>query len=163
MRLRYERILLIAVAALVLALDQATKTWVVRNLAPGQSQELAEWLAPVLSLTHVTNTGVAFGLLQGLGDILTLVALLTIILILAFSRSLPSDQWLPHIALGLQLGGALGNLTDRLFRGAVVDFVDLNFWPLHHWPIFNIADTSIVAGVGLVLLSIWRERPERTP
>ncbi|RME31099.1 MAG: signal peptidase II [Thermoflexia bacterium] len=155
--------LLIAVAALVLALDQATKTWVVRNLAPGQSQELAEWLAPVLSLTHVTNTGVAFGLLQGLGDILTLVALLTIILILAFSRSLPSDQWLPHIALGLQLGGALGNLTDRLFRGAVVDFVDLNFWPLHHWPIFNIADTSIVAGVGLVLLSIWRERPERTP
>lgn len=163
MRLRLERILLIAVAALVLALDQATKTWVVRNLPLGQSRELAEWLTPVLSLTHVTNTGVAFGLLQGLGDFLMVVAFLTIALILVFSRNLPPDQWLLHFAMGLQLGGALGNLTDRIFRGAVVDFIDLNFWPLHHWPIFNLADASIVLGVGLLVLTILSEKTEGAP
>lgn len=163
MRLRYERLLLTAVAVLVLALDQATKAWVVRNLAPGQTRELAEWLAPVLSFTYVTNTGVAFGLLQGLGDVLMVVAFLTIALILVFSRNLPPGQWLLHFAMGLQLGGALGNLTDRIFRGAVVDFIDLNFWPLHHWPIFNVADTSIVLGVGLLVLTILREKSEGTP
>lgn len=157
MRLRYERIFLIAIAALVLALDQVTKAWIVQNLAPGQSRELAEWLSPILSLTYVTNTGVAFGLFQGLGDVLMVVALLTIALIFAFSRNFPPGQWLLYFAMGLQMGGALGNLTDRILRGAVVDFIDLNFWPLHHWPIFNIADTSIVVGVGLVLLTIWRE------
>ncbi|MCS7282447.1 MAG: signal peptidase II [Anaerolineae bacterium] len=157
MPLRYERIFLIAIAAIVLALDQVTKAWIVQNLAPGQSRELAEWLTPILSLTYVTNTGVAFGLFQGLGDVLMVVALLTIALILAFSRSFPPGQWLLYFAMGLQLGGAMGNLTDRILRGAVVDFIDLNFWPLHHWPIFNIADTSIVVGVGLVLLTIWRE------
>ncbi len=157
MRLRGERLLLTAVAALILAVDQATKAWVVRNLTLGQSRDLAEWLSPIFSLTYVTNTGVAFGLFQGLGDILMVVALITVALILIFSRQLPPNQWLLHGAMGLQLGGALGNLTDRLLRGAVVDFIDLNFWPLHRWPIFNLADTSIVVGVGLVFLMMGRE------
>lgn len=162
MRFRGERLLLLAVAALVLAADQASKAWVVRTLAFGQSRDLAGWLSPLFSLTYVTNTGVAFGLFQGLGDLMAVVALVTVALVLVYSRHLPPGRWLLHGALGLQLGGALGNLTDRLCRGAVVDFIDLNFWPLQRWPIFNLADASIVVGVGLALLEMGLElRRER--
>jgi signal peptidase II len=69
-----------------------------------------------------------------------------------------------HVALGLQLGGASGNLIDRLrFGGSVLDFIDLNFWPLRRWPVFNVADSSIVVGVTLLtLLMLWAEwREER--
>jgi signal peptidase II len=68
-----------------------------------------------------------------------------------------------RVALGLQLGGALGNLVDRFVHGRVVDFIDLNFWPLHNWPIFNIADSSIVTGtVVLAVLMLWDERLQQS-
>ena len=82
--------------------------------------------------------------------------------IILYYRHLPDGQRLARIALGLQLGGAVGNLVDRLRQGFVVDFIDLNFWPLHDWPVFNLADGSIVAGVTLLaLLMLWEERRDR--
>jgi len=67
-----------------------------------------------------------------------------------------------RVALGLQLGGAIGNLVDRLRYGSVVDFIDFNFWPLHNWPISNVADVSVVAGVTLLaLVMLWEERRKR--
>ncbi len=124
----------------------------------GESREVASWLAPFFSLTYVTNTGIVFGLFQGMGDVLLIVAFIAIGAIFLYYRHLPSGPILLHIALGLQVGGALGNVVDRLARGAVVDFIDLNFWPLHHWPIFNLADASIVTGVVLLLLVMLTER-----
>ncbi len=128
----------------------------------GKSIEVSSWLAPLFSLTYVTNTGIAFGLFQGMGDILLIVVFIAIGAIFLFYRHLPAGPISLHVALGLQMGGALGNLVDRLTRGAVVDFIDLNFWPLHHWPIFNLADTSIVAGVVLLLLVMLTEK-DRQP
>jgi signal peptidase II len=151
-----------AVAGTILALDQISKSWVVAHMSFGESREVASWLAPLFSLTYVTNTGIVFGLFQGMGDVLLIVVLIAISAIFLYYRHLPSGPIPLHIALGLQLGGALGNLVDRLVRGAVVDFIDLNFWPLHHWPIFNLADASIVAGVVLLLLVMLTEK-DRQP
>ncbi len=147
---------------MALALDQLSKSWVIAHMSLGESREVASWLAPLFSLTYVTNTGIVFGLFQGMGDVLLIVVFIAIGAILLYYRHLPSGPIPLHVALGLQMGGALGNLVDRLTRGAVVDFIDLNFWPLHHWPIFNLADASIVTGVVLLLLVMLTEK-ERQP
>ncbi|MGB9879771.1 MAG: signal peptidase II, partial [Anaerolineae bacterium] len=94
-----------------------------------------------------TNKGASFGLFPELSWLYTLVAMVVIAVILLFYRRFPTDHWLVMLSLGLQLGGAFGNLVDRLWRGQVVDFIDLNFWPLQEWPVFNVADSSIVVGV----------------
>jgi signal peptidase II len=150
-------------AGLVVFLDQLSKYFVVARLAEGQSWEVAPWLAPIFSITHVTNTGAAFGLFRGGSDFFVIIAAIVIVAILVYYRQLPDGQWLMRVALGLQLGGAIGNnLLDRLRQGFVIDFIDLNFWPLHDWPVFNLADSSIVAGVTLLaLLMLEEERRER--
>ena len=134
-------IVLLTVAVLTLALDQLSKRWIVSNLLPNQS--LFED-APV-RITYVTNTGTAFGLFQGSSYVFVLIALAVIVLILLYFHVLASDSVLFRIALGLQLGGAVGNLVDRVRYGHVVDFIDLRFWP-----VFNIADSAIVVGVILL-------------
>lgn len=156
-------LILPVVAALVLLADQATKYLVRANLRPGQSRPLAPWLTPVLQITYVTNTGAAFGLFPGWSQILIAVAVIVIAALVWYYFQLPDGQWLVHVALGLQLGGASGNLLDRLRSGgSVVDFVDLNFWPLRWWPVFNVADSSIVIGVTLLtLLMVWEEWREQ--
>jgi signal peptidase II len=150
-------------AGLVVLLDQLSKHFVIARLAEGQSWEVAPWLAPVFRITHVTNTGAAFGLFRGGSDVFVIIAAIVIVAIIIYYRQIPDGQWLMRVALGLQLGGAIGNnLVDRLRQGFVVDFIDLNFWPLHEWPVFNLADSSIVAGVVLLaLLMIEEERRER--
>ncbi len=131
-------------------------------LGEGQSWDIAPWLAPIFRITHVTNTGAAFGLFPKWGDFFILIAAIVIVAIILYYHHLPRGQWLMRVALGLQLGGATGNLIDRLRRGFVVDFIDLNFWPLHNWPVFNLADASIVTGVTLLaLMMLWEERRER--
>jgi signal peptidase II len=151
-----------ATAALVVLVDQLSKRWVTAWLREGQSWDVVPWLASVFRITHVTNTGAAFGLFRGWGDFFIVVAVVVIVAIVVYYRHLPDGQWLMRVALGLQLGGAIGNLVDRLRQGFVVDFIDLNFWPLHNWPVFNLADSSLVAGVTLLALwMIWEERRER--
>lgn len=126
---------------MVLTADRYSKEWVVSNLALGQSlpQE-----APV-RLTYVVNTGTAFGLLPQYSLFLVLVAFLVIGMVLLYQRYLPGESFLVRTALGLQLGGAMGNLVDRLRYGYVIDFMDIRVWP-----IFNLADFSISLGVGLL-------------
>jgi len=156
-----ESLLLPFVALAVLAADQATKSLVVAHLQPGQSIELAPWLTPVLVVTRVSNTGVAFGLLQGMSDILAVVTLFVVGMLLLYYRHLPPGQLLLRVALGFQLGGAVGNLIDRLLRASVVDFIDLNFWPMKNWPVSNVADICIVIGVILLaLLMVWEQWQE---
>jgi len=149
-------------AALVLLVDQVSKYLVMTRLGEGQSWDVMPWLASFFRITHVTNTGAAFGLFPQWGDFFIVIAAVVIVAILIYQRHLPNGQWLVRLALGFQLGGAIGNLTDRLIRGSVVDFIDLSFWPLREWPVFNLADTSIVTGVVLLaLLMLWEERREQ--
>lgn len=153
------------VAALVVLADQATKHFVRANLRPGQSLELIPSLSSLFQLTYVTNSGAAFGLFPNWSQVFIIIAVIVILALIWYYFQLSGGQWLMQLALGLQLGGAVGNLIDRLrFEGSVVDFIDLNFWPVRRWPVFNIADASIVAGVTvLTLLMIWEEwQEERT-
>ena len=158
-----ESLIQFVIAALVLLTDQVTKYLVATQLEIGQPWNIAPWLAPVFSITHVTNTGVAFGLFQGLGKGFILTNLIASVAIILYSRRLPHGQWIIRVALGLALGGAIGNFIDRVrFGGTVVDFIDVNFWPLHNWPVFNIADASVLTGVFILVgLLFWEERQEQ--
>jgi signal peptidase II len=152
-------------AVLVLIADQVTKYLVATQLEVGQSVDLIPWLAPIFSITHVTNTGVAFGMFQGLGSLFAIAHVVAAVAIIIYSRRLPPGQWVLRLALGLALGGAVGNLIDRVCQGYVVDFFDVNFWPLQDFPVWNVADNSIVVGVALLIGSLlweeWQERQEQ--
>jgi signal peptidase II len=150
---------LLAVAAAVYALDMASKAVVVATMHYGVPIKL---LGPVLELYYTRNSGAAFSIGETYTIIFTAIALSVIGVILRLSRKLFSLPW--AIALGLLLGGALGNLTDRIFRapgflrGWVVDFIQLP-----HWPIFNLADSAIcVGGVLMVLLAFRGLHPDGT-
>jgi signal peptidase II len=140
------RLVSLAVAAAVLVIDQATKSWVHHALADGHTVHVLWTLRFNLSY----NSGMAFSRGRGLGPLLGVVALLVVAGLLATMRTRGSRA--AAVGVGLVIGGALGNVTDRLvrsgnglLRGSVIDFIDLQWWP-----IFNLADAAIVVG-GLVL------------
>lgn len=145
--------LLFVVAVVALAADILTKVAVVANLQDAPPKEL---FGGFIYLIHVRNTGAAFSLASGFTVVLTLVAAGVVVFIIRTSRRLYSTGW--AIALGLVLGGALGNLTDRLFRapgplrGGVVDFIALLDPYEPKWPVFNLADSALVIGVCLAVL-----------
>lgn len=150
-----SRLLVWGGAALVVALDQLSKAWVVRSLPAYTPVDWIPQLASLFSFTFVKNTGVAFGLFPQLGGLFTVLSACVIVGILIFQRAIAgADLWI-YGGLGLVTGGALGNLIDRLTRGYVVDFIDVNFWPLHGWPVFNLADSAIVVGVAILLFDAF--------
>lgn len=149
---------LLSTAGLIIALDQWTKALVRDNLPLGGVWMPWEWLAPYARIVHWSNSGAAFGLFQNGALVFTILAILVAGLILYYyPRTSPSD-WTLRLAMGLQLGGALGNLVDRLMRqGQVTDFISVG-----SFPVFNVADSSITVGVGVLLLGAWvKERQER--
>lgn len=153
-----QRSLLLLVAAAVIFVDHISKLYVENWLPLNRSWAPFPELAHLFRFTHVTNTGAAFGLFPGGSLFFTVIAVVVGIFIIYYNYQLPSGHRLLRIALGLQLGGALGNLIDRLRLGHVTDFLD--FGP---WPVFNLADTSIVAGVillGFLMLQEQREMRE---
>jgi signal peptidase II len=153
-----EKIILPTVALLVLAADQISKYLVLSNLNPGQSWNPITSLSPWVSITHVTNTGVAFGLFQDRGPLFVVINVIVIVAIIFYYRQLPADQWWLKASLGLQLGGALGNLLDRLrLDYKVIDFIDFKIWP-----VFNVADMAIVTGVAILAYYLLREEKENS-
>jgi signal peptidase II len=143
--------MLLAIAVVVLVLDAVTKILVVNRLS---EQKPVHLIGDLLVLRLVRNAGAAFGFAQGATLVFTAVAVIVVVVILRVARRLRSTPW--AFALGLVLGGAIGNLSDRLFRapgalrGHVVDFIELP-----HWPVFNLADSAIVTGgLLMVLLSV---------
>jgi len=141
-----NRRLALSVAAGVIAFDQLSKWLVVRTL-PGDPVVLIDGF---LELRYVTNSGAAFSLLDGFGSLIALIAIAAAVFI--FLLAVQVDSKGEIVALGLVLGGAIGNLGDRIFRGdgfldgGVVDFVDFSFFPA-----FNVADSAITIGAALAL------------
>ncbi|MBI4497180.1 MAG: signal peptidase II [Chloroflexi bacterium] len=133
--------LFLAVALLIVLLDQVTKSAIRLTLAPGESLPAD---API-RLTHVINTGAAFGLFTGQSAFLLLATAVGVGAILLYYAFPPANSRLLDTALGLQFGGALGNLIDRVRQGYVTDFIDLRVWP-----VFNLADSAIVVGVAVL-------------
>ena len=147
------------VALVVLALDQLTKLVALARLSPGLPVPLVEGL---LALTLVMNPGLAFGIFAATPpEWRWLVALLSLsalsVLALLSVRLLPAGGWPAAVSLGLIFGGAVGNLIDRGRFGAVVDFIDFH-WQGYHWPAFNVADSAITTGVGLLVLRLLIRR-----
>jgi signal peptidase II len=145
-------IFLVVVAALTFVADQVSKAAIKASMQPG---DMFPVLRPVLDLHYITNRGVAFGLFSRFGDIFVPVALVIMSIIFGYYRSLTTRRLWLRIALGMQLGGALGNLLDRLRFGSVVDFVEFHIDAINfHWPVFNVADSAICVGVGILLVCL---------
>lgn len=137
----------------VLGLDLGSKRLVESRLA---LHETLQVIPGFFRLTHVLNPGAAFGVLAHQRWLFVVVSALAIGLILAAARKPWAHQgWVPY-ALGLMLGGAAGNLTDRIRYGKVVDFLEI-YWRQWHYPVFNLADVAIVVGVALFILHLTRE------
>ena len=147
--MRIRELYMFGAATVIVALDQATKYVVTRYLPLGEPWSPIPSLKRILSFTRITNTGVAFGLFPQLGLLFSILPILVVAGILLYYRNLPAHHRLLQVSLGLQLGGALGNLVDRLRVGHVVDFIDFKVWA-----VFNIADSAIVAGTVLLAYHI---------
>ena len=141
-------------AAGVVLLDQLSKGWIERNLPLYEALTPLPALSDFFSITHFTNTGAAFGLLRDQNILFVAIGLVVVASAVIYARYLPHDRRLVQIALGLQLGGALGNLIDRVRQGHVTDFLYFHNLPLINrpWPAFNVADMAIVVGVILLAL-----------
>lgn len=152
------------VAALVVLLDQVVKALVDRLMSLHESRVVVDGF---ICLTYVHNRGGAFGFLSDSDFpyqplLFTLVSLSALVAIAVYGMRLPEASVLPRLALALIIGGAIGNLLDRVFLSYVRDFVDV-FWGPHHWPAFNLADSAISVGVGLLVLDMLRspQAPDR--
>jgi signal peptidase II len=138
-------------ALATLALDQASKAWIVAHLHPGQSLAV---LGPLLSFTLVTNRGMAFGLLSQASALVPWASAAAALAVWRLARRGQAST-AQDVALGMVLGGALGNWVDRWRRGSVVDFVNV-----HVWPVFNVADAAVTVGT-LWWLWAWWPRASR--
>ncbi|AMM32496.1 Lipoprotein signal peptidase [Sinomonas atrocyanea] len=158
-RRRRAVVLLALIAALAYTGDQLTKLWVTSTMVEGQRIPV---LPPLLQWYYIRNSGAAFSIGEGVTWLFTIIMTVVAVGIIVYTRRVRSLWW--GTALGLVLGGALGNLTDRLFRepsfgmGHVVDFISLP-----HFAIFNVADSAVVCGVMLVcLLTLTGLSPDGT-
>lgn len=153
---RHAYVPLLSVAALIVALDQATKQWALERLSDGSHIDLIEG---VLRLRLAFNPGGAFGIGRSTPAFFLVASIVVVALILYWARRPEHRAW--AVPLGAVLGGGLGNLTDRVIRdhhGRVVDFIDL-----HVWPVFNLADSAIVLGVATLLIFGTRGASEAEP
>jgi signal peptidase II len=143
----------------IVVLDQLTKLIVHRTMALYQSIPLIDGL---FNLTYVRNTGAAFGIFAGSAEVfrrpfLILVSILASGFIVSLLKRLADGERGLIMALTFVLGGAIGNLVDRIFYGEVIDFLDV-YWRDYHWPAFNIADSFITVGVAIALLCLYKHK-----
>jgi len=148
-------------------LDHITKFWAIAALRPSywnsDGMTLEQWnnrpaitvVPGLLRFVYAENKGAAFSILDGYVGVLAIISVLAAAALIWFWRSLPADQFRGRIAVALVFSGAVGNLVDRVFRGYVVDFIDA-YWRDHHWPTFNIADSCICVGGGMLILLFAR-------
>jgi signal peptidase II len=144
------------------SLDQATKIWIDTRLTYADRIPVIDGF---FYLTHVRNPGAAFSLFTDMDPTLRMtffvsVSLIAMGIIASFFRKLAPGDRLSSLALGMILGGAVGNLIDRLWHGEVVDFLHFRLWSGYSWPDFNLADSFIVVGVGLLVLELLASEGE---
>ena len=147
------------IAIIIVGLDQWTKGLIEANIPLGGSVTPFPKLAAYFGLVHYTNTGAAFGLLRGQNSVFVAIGIVVVVAVLVFIRQLPGHNMAVRLCLGLQLGGAVGNLIDRLQVGHVTDFLRFTL-PVgdrvYEWPSWNVADASLVVGVILLAILLLR-------
>ena len=150
---------LIIIFLIIVLIDQITKFYIASNFELYQSIEI---IRGFFNITYIRNSGVAFGMFSNLkGSFIQIVFIaIYIIAIISILILYRETHGYSHIALSLIFSGAIGNLIDRIFRGEVVDFMDFH-WQNYHWPAFNVADSCITVGVGLLMISIIISNQQR--
>ncbi len=151
---------LLVTALVTLVLDQSSKALVRIYLPQGEKV----FLGGFGEIYQLRNPGTAFGIIEGRSwplFIASIVIFFVLVLVLWTWGGPGSGVF--QAGLGLIIGGAVGNIIDRIALGAVVDFIDLGFWPMKSWPVFNIADIAIVAGVGIILIVVVKESLVKKP
>lgn len=159
---RDMRWILLSIAAFVVALDRVTKLWISSHIPTGEAIVL---IPKVFRLTHVLNTGAAFSMFEGstspnmVRNLLIAFSVVAVVTVLVLIWKMGRTLSLTTVALALILGGAVGNLYDRVRYAHVVDFLEVHIVH-YHWPDFNVADSAIVVGACLLLLEMLR--PQRS-
>ena len=154
--------MLFVIALVALLADQLTKRAVEATLGFGEVMEIPG-LSPYLTLTHSQNTGAAFSILQNSNTLIMGVAIAVGLIIVYYAPRLPAEDWVSRVGMGLQFGGAMGNLVDRLRQGWVTDFIHPQIPQIgFDWPVSNIADICIVGGaIILIASSIVQDRQQK--
>lgn len=142
---------ILLLAVLIILVDQYSKYYIQTNMVQGMSIPV---VPNIFHITYILNPGAAFGLLEHQTLLLIGVAVLLVLTVIYFYRQIPNNRLL-HYSLGLLVGGAIGNVIDRVQIGYVVDFFDFRIWP-----IFNVADIAIVSGVAGIMLVILNGKKE---
>ena len=130
-------------------LDQLTKFLIRKNFELGESLPL---IKGIFHLTYATNTGAAFSIFEGFNIFFIIFSIIVIGVILYYLKNIRENEKLMQLAIGLLLGGTIGNLIDRVFIGAVTDFLDFRIWP-----IFNVADSSVTVSAILLIILLWKK------
>lgn len=153
-------LLIVTVAAVGFTLDRITKMWVERNVALYDARPVVgDWVR----IVHTQNTGAVFGILPERTTLLSVLSVVAVVVILYYYRQIARSSPLIAVTLGMQLGGAIGNLVDRAGQGYVVDFVDVGIPGGWRFWAFNVADSSIVLGILLVTFLLWLEERKAAP
>ena len=148
---------LFVIAAGIIGVDQYTKYLIMKNIALGDVIYPIPAFSSFFRFIHWYNTGVAFGMFQGMNEVFKVLAILVALVIIYFYPRIPDQEWPLKIAMAMQFAGALGNLIDRFVVGYVVDFISVGTFP-----VFNVADASITMGVAVLVIGMWiQERREK--
>jgi signal peptidase II len=150
---------LILMAGIIIIFDQVTKYLVRTNIPLNTVYRPELWISQYARLVHVNNSGAAFGMFKSLGNVFSVLSIGVGLVILYYFPQVPRKEWYLRVALGLLLGGAVGNLIDRLINdGHVTDFISLG-----NIPVFNVADASISTGVVVLFLVMWFQERQKKP
>ena len=144
-----KHLIVISTALIVIFLDQLTKFLIRKNFQLNESLPI---IKNVFHFTYITNTGSAFGLFKGINPFFILFSIAVIMVIFYYIQKIKGNERLLQFAVGLLLGGTIGNLIDRLVYGHVIDFIDFRIWP-----VFNIADSAVTVSVILLIVSLWKK------
>ena len=153
---------LLVIVAAVLLVDQVTKHQVITHLRLGESYQPIPALYPFFQITRSENTGAAFGFLPQTGDLFLVIELVIVAILLIFYPRVADKDSLTQLAIGLVVGGALGNAFDRVAQGAVIDFIHYQIPGLVS-NVSNLADHAIVLGVLIIVVKSWRSDSETAP
>lgn len=149
--------MIIILSTILVIIDQVSKIIVINNLTNNKSVEV---IKSFFYLTYTNNTGAAFSILTGKRILLILVSLIVIGILIYYIKKTKIEKKINKIALSLVIGGSIGNLIDRIIKGAVIDFLDFKIFG-YNYPIFNLADTFIVLGVFLLLIGMFRKEEKK--
>jgi signal peptidase II len=155
----WDYAVLLSIAGVVILLDQFTKAVVRLSLAYGEILKPELWLSQFARIVHLRNSGATNGIFQGMTGFLIVFPLIVSVVILYYFPRIAHRDWLIRLAAGMYMGGALGNLIDRLQQGYVTDFISIG-----SFPVFNIADASVSLGVATLMIGLWlHESPKKEP